>query len=72
MKMSLRFRKILNPQENIPNIQSKYTVINNDIKDIDLNEGLWAKEVAILIFLFYTAKGTLFSVFCCFLSNWTS
>ena len=49
MKMSLRFRKILNPQENIPNIQSKYTVINNDIKDIDLNEGLWAKEVAMYI-----------------------
>jgi len=50
LKMSLRNCKILNPQEKIPNIQSKYTVIKNEIKDVDLNEGLWATEYFVVFF----------------------
>lgn len=40
---------ILNPQELIPDVKSKYVVIKDKITSIDLNEDEWATEVRVII-----------------------
>ena len=41
---------ILNPQEFIPDVQSKYTVIKDEIQPIDLNEDSWSMDYFVIFF----------------------
>ena len=42
--------EILNPQTSIPDVKSKFTIINRREEAIDLNEDSWATEYFVLFF----------------------
>jgi len=42
---------ILNPQEEIPDVLSKYTVIKDRVEAIDLNEDSWSTAYSVVFFL---------------------
>ena len=42
--------EILNPQTSIPDVKSKFTIINHREESIDLNEDSWATEYFVLFF----------------------
>ena len=48
--MNMPFIEILNPQTYIPDVKSKYTIINGYEEGIDLNEDSWATEYFVLFF----------------------
>ena len=41
---------ILNPQEEIPDVLSKYTVIKDRVEAIDLNEDSWSTDYYVIFF----------------------
>ena len=41
---------ILNPQDKIPDVASKFTVVKDEISPIDLNEDEWSKEYFVIFF----------------------
>jgi len=41
---------ILNPQDKIPDVASKFTVVKNEIAPIDLNEDEWSKDYFVMFF----------------------
>ena len=48
--MSKKFGGILNPQEKIPDVQSKYTIVKDQIHPIDLNEDSWSMDYFVIFF----------------------
>ena len=48
--MSKNFGGILNPQEKIPDVHSKYTIIKDQIHPIDLNEDSWSMDYFVIFF----------------------
>ena len=41
---------ILNPQDEIPDVMSKYTVIKDKVEGIDLNENNWSNNYYVIFF----------------------
>ena len=41
---------ILNPQDEIPDVMSKYTVIRDKVEAIDLNEKNWSNDYYVIFF----------------------